>query len=163
MKDIQTCINIVKEQEALLRFESFDEQDALALGLAVVRVASAQYDKGVSVRIFYDGATVFSYHMKGASLGNDWWMDKKLNTSLRCGGISSLLALCEIQAGLRPEEEWQNKSGNYALSGGCFPIRLKDGTHVGYVMASALKSEEDHQLLCDAIASLLDIPIETVL
>ena len=92
--------------------------------------------------------------MDGTSTNNEWWMDKKLSTC-RMSGVSSIRTLVEVAEGLRPmEPEFENEN-DFALCGGCFPLRNADGKLLGYALCSGLAHECDHQLIVDALAELL--------
>lgn len=158
-------INIVKKQEELLRFEHFTRDDALGLGLKVVETAKGKYHHGVAVRIFAEGAVLFSHMMDEASLENELWMTRKFNTS-SISRVSSMRTFLEIHYGIREKEPWCDNSGdhgNYALCGGCIPIFDKNGNAHGFVMVSALPHEEDHQLIADSMAAYLDVEIPSIL
>ncbi len=158
----ESWIEIVSEQEKLLLFENLSNETLLQLGLKIIELALAKYKKGVSVRIIYHDAIVFSHMMEGCSLENDWWMTKKQNTCLKTG-LSSLLSFLKIEYGLLQRESWCDMEGNYALCGGCFPLRLTNGSIAGYALVSALPHELDHQLLADALAQLLHVDIPVLL
>lgn len=158
-------IDIVKIQEEQLRFQKFDREDALNLGLKIVEVAKTKYCAGVSVRIFAEGAILFSHLMSGASLENELWMTRKFNTSCLTG-TSSMRTFLEIHYGFREREAWCDNSGehgNYALCGGCIPIFDIQGVAKGFVMVSALSHEEDHQLIADAMAEYLEKDVPSIL
>ncbi len=155
-------LELVAKQEELLVFDKFDREDMLALGLKIIELAKTKYGHGVAVRIFAEGATTFYHMMDGSSLENDWWMNKKLNGCL-ITGVSSIRATLEREYGIRKTEEWMKNEGNYALCGGCIPVRLKSGDIAGYAMVSALPHETDHQLVADAMAEFLGVQIPSIL
>ncbi|MGI6005600.1 MAG: heme-binding protein [Christensenellales bacterium] len=157
----EKAVGIARRQEELLVYDKFDHEDALALGLKVAALAGKNYGATVSVRVDIEEFTVFYYRMQGRHLGNDWWMAKKLNGS-RKTGRSSFANYLELR-GKQEEYPWIEQVGNYALCGGCFPIRLKGGVLAGFVMCSGLKHEMDHQLLVDALSEVLGVPAPTVL
>lgn len=158
----ESWIEIVSTQEKLLTFEYISNATLLQLGLKIIELALAKYKKGVSIRIIYNDMIVFSHMMEGCSLENEWWMTKKWNTCLRTG-LSSLLSFLKIEYGLLQRGPWCDLEGNYALCGGGFPLRLTNGSIVGYVLVSALPHELDHQLLADALAEVLHVEIPALL
>lgn len=154
-------LKIVRKQEDLLAFDEFDREDVLALAERIIDLARNHYGH-VSVRIVYDNITTFYYLMEGTTLNNDWWMAKKLNVCMKTG-LSSLRSALEFAYGGREAPpKWAEEEGNYALVGGCFPIRLKDGEIKGYAMVSALEHQMDHQLIADAMAGMLGVKIPSV-
>ena len=70
-------------------------------------------------------------------------------------GVSSIRTLVEVAEGLRPmEPEFENEN-DFALCGGCFPLRNAAGRLLGYALCSGLPHQCDHQLIADALAELL--------
>ena len=145
---------IVRQQEETLRYGEFSRAMALELGLKIRELAAEQYHGAAAIRILEDGMVVFAFKMAGTSGENDWWMDRKLAVS-RMTGVSSILTLVEVAEGLRPmEPEFENEN-DFALCGGCFPLRNGSGKLLGYALCSGLAHECDHQLIADALAELL--------
>ena len=149
--------DMLRKQDELLHLDAFSNADALKIGLHAVDVAH-EFGQGFSIRVIANGAVVFSHHMDGTSLFNDWWMDKKLNTS-RATGLSSLRFFAEVESGMRPRPEWLNMEGNYCIDGGCVPMRMKDGSVFGYVIASGASHELDHEVATQAIARFLGVSV----
>ena len=153
-------LDVLKEQEARLRFEKFSNADALEIGLKAVE-AAREFGVGFSIRIIANGAVVFSHHMDGTSLFNEWWMDKKLN-ACRITGMSSLRFFAEVEGGVQPRPAWLDMEGNYCIDGGCVPMRMKDGTIFGYIIASGASHELDHEVATRGLARFLGIQVPSV-
>ena len=149
-------LDAVRTQEELLRADSFSADDALRLGLQMVRLARDVYREPIAIRIILGGHTAFSYLMDGTDSNNEWWMDKKLNTA-RMSGMSSLRTLMEVAEGNIPCEKEYEIENDYALCGGCFPLRSTNGRLLGYVESSGMAHQRDHQLIADALSELLGI------
>ena len=94
--------------------------------------------------------------MDTTTLNNEWWMDKKLNTC-RATGVSSILSLVEVAEGARPMEPEFEEENDYALCGGCFPIRNAAGKLLGYTLCSGMPHWMDHQLMMDALCEYLKV------
>lgn len=153
---------ILAEHEDKLRTESMNSDQALQLGVTMVRIAKEKYEKPAAMRVILGGHTVFSFHMDGTSMNNDWWMDKKLNTC-RSTGVSSIRSLVEVAEGMRAlEPEFENE-GDYALCGGCFPLRNAAGKLLGWVLASGLPHECDHQLIADSLSEYLGVQVGSII
>ena len=135
---------------------------ALALGMIMIRLNKEKYPKPAAMRVILGGHTVFSFHMDGTSMNNDWWMDKKLNTS-RVTGVSSIRSLVEVAEGLRPLEPEFEEEGDYALCGGCFPLRNAAGKLLGWVLSSGMPHECDHQLIADSLAEYLNVQVGSII
>ena len=149
-------LDILRKQEEVLRFERFTAEDALALGLIMARLAKEKYRQAAAFRIIVGGHIAFSYLMDGTTSNNDWWMDKKLNTC-RMTGVSSIRSLVEVAEGLRPMEPEFENVNNFALCGGCFPIRNAAGKLLGYTLCSGMPHWMDHQLMMDALCEYLKV------
>lgn len=151
-------VEALRQQEDILRYETFGREDALALGMKIAELAREKYHGSAAIRILEDGMTVFAYKMSGSSPENDWWAKKKLAVS-RQTGTSSLLAYVEAEVGLR-KAFWLDRPDNYAACGGCFPVKMKAGPNWACVLVSGLEHYEDHQVIADAMAWQLgkDIP-----
>lgn len=100
--------------------------------------------------------------MEGTNRNNEWWMDKKLNTC-RLTGVSSIRALVEVAEGLRPMEPEFENDQNFALCGGCFPLRTPAGKCFGYALSSGMAHQRDHQLIVDALSGLLGVEAPSLL
>ena len=153
---------ILKQQEEILRVEKMSAEDALALGVIMSGLAKEKYQKPIAIRIILGGHVGFSFLMDGTSMNNEWWMDKKLNTC-RATGASSIRSLVELAEGIRPMESEFENEGDYALCGGCFPLRNAAGKLLGYVLASGMPHECDHQLIVDALAEFLNVSVPSIL
>lgn len=154
-------LEIVQQQEQALRFERFSREDALSIGLEIIRLAKEVYHKSAAVYVVEDDVLIFSYKMPRTSLENDWWMRKKLNVSKRTG-VSSLLSLLEARAGLRPAVWESGDEGSFAACGGCFPVHRTEGVDNAYILVSGMAHEEDHQIMVDAISRHLGVAVGTI-
>ena len=141
-------------QEEILCMEKITADDAYALGGVLIRTAKEKYQKPAAFRIISGGQVVFSFLMDGTSNNNNWWMDKKFNTCLMTG-VSSIRSLVEVAEGLRPMEPEFENEGSFALCGGCFPVHNAAGKIIGWVLASGLPHECDHQLIIDSMNEFL--------
>lgn len=147
-------LETLRAHEEILRVEQMTAEDCLKLGLIMNRLAKEVYKHPAAFRIITGGQTTFAFLMDGTSTNNEWWMNKKLNTC-RMTSVSSIRSLVEVAEGLRPMEPEFEKEDDFALCGGCFPLRNAAGKLLGYALCSGLAHECDHQLIVDALAELL--------
>ena len=90
-------LEIIRQQDEALRFpRPITNAEALAIGLSAIEQASA-FGYPSAVRVIANGAIVFSHHMDGVGLENDWWMNKKLNTKQSMRFITILLLISDIK------------------------------------------------------------------
>ena len=158
----ESWLEILRDQEAKLRMESLNADEAMKIGMIMYRLAKEKYLKPISIRIITGGQTTFSFLMEGTSTNNEWWMDKKLSTS-RLSGVSSILTLVEVAMGLRAMEPEYEKENDFALCGGCFPIKNAAGKVIGYAQSSGMPHECDHQLIADALAEYLGVEVGSII
>lgn len=157
----ESWLEILRDQEQKLRVEALGADDALRLGMIMYRLAKEKYQKPISIRIIIGGQTTFSFLMEGTDTFNEWWMDKKLHTS-RISGVSSIQTLVEVAMGLRAMEPEYENENDFALCGGCFPLKNAAGKLIGYAQSSGMPHECDHQLIADALSEFLGVEIASI-
>ena len=159
--DFETMRDTCARQEALLRFDSFDEQTVWALGSAMVEELKRR-ELNVCVAIWsLTGYVLFQYASAGTTLNNQNWMTRKYNSvclmersSLASKAIAALSGEGVEQCGLDPRE--------YVFCGGGFPIRLKTGELVAVALASGLPDVLDHGFLVDCLSAHLGVEAPAV-
>ena len=106
-------------EETLLRFDSFSNEDALALGLKVVELAKER-GAAVAVDITVNGTELFHYAMPGTNARNAMWIRRKENM-VQVSQISSLRAGQYLQCeGKDLWKDWRLSDADYAAIGGGF-------------------------------------------
>ena len=153
-------LEILKEQEEKLRFDTFTREDALDIGLRIIRLAKEKYHDNATVCIMEDDTVVFAYKMPGTNMENDWWMRRKRNVS-KATGVSSIRAYVEMELGLR-EATWHGREGDFATCGGCMPVLMRQGEVFAYIMVSGLEHNVDHQIIADAVAEHMNVTIGSI-
>lgn len=152
-------MSAVKQQEALLRFDHFTEDDAWKLGVFLAeRVHSQGLEMAICIRKL-SGHILFQHCTKGTTLSNQQWMNRKFNTVVLTEG-ASLRAWANLMDRNQTPEDQGVSPLDYAYCGGGFPIRLKSGELVGVAIVSNLPHREDHRFIASALADYLgkDIP-----
>ena len=151
-KIIETCL----EQEKLLRFDHFSNQDALDLGCFIAhRAAQAGFAMAVSIRKL-NGNIIFQHCSDGTTMNNENWIRRKFNTVCLTEG-------CSLRAWASSIVKNQDLTAqgldakDYALCGGGFPIRLKTGEMAAVLIVSNLPHLEDHAFLIDALCDYLGV------
>jgi uncharacterized protein (UPF0303 family) len=115
--------------------------------LATRRDLSVAWDVSRGDQIVAHGAT------DGTNAGNDLWIARKIRL-VRLTNSSSLRVRLEAQASGRNPADWLEPY-QYAVAGGCFPIRVAGGAIVGTATVSGLPDVEDHALVVEAITAYL--------
>ena len=89
----EALLKELTELENTVRFDSFDFNDAYALGSAL-RAAGEKAPKPIAVRIVLDGMILYQSFLPGTDATNNNWMDKKQRT-VQLTGTTSLRAAVE--------------------------------------------------------------------
>ena len=160
MRMDKAWLDIIKGQEEQLLFETFDRDDALQIGLAIINLARQKYKGDVAISIIEDNLEVFSHKMAATSAENEVWIFKKLNMC-KATGVSSLRAGLEIESGLRKEPR-QGRDDVYVGCGGGLPVKMKKGGTFAYIIVSGLEHYDDHQIIVDAVAGYLKIEVTAI-
>ncbi len=149
-------IEEIKKQEELLQFKKFDNEVAYEIGNIIFEKAKER-KLPVAISISRCSQILFYVSLTGATLNNELWLKRKVNTAYHFQCSSMILeikqsertqSMCE-RHGLPPEE--------YAPAGGAFPVILKGAGMVGVIGVSGLPSEDDHALIIESIEEHLKI------
>jgi uncharacterized protein (UPF0303 family) len=148
---------ILDEQERLLRFTAFDTETAWRLGnlLRDALLARGASDSGGSVEIEAFGHLYFACATPGAKPNQPDWIRRKRNTVHRLGRSSYAVGRELERDGQTLEQRHGLAESDFAAHGGAFPIRLEDGAMIGTVVLSGRPQREDHNMVVDALATLL--------
>lgn len=152
----QDDIDTIKRQEAALVFPGFLEQDALAIGLSIVRNLEAR-GKGGLIDISLWDRQVFCHSMAGANADNVEWVRRKINVVRRFHTSSYRKGLEMARDGRSFGPASGTSDADYAAAGGGFPIRLANGPIIGCITVSGLPQREDHAEVVAAVASYLGL------
>lgn len=146
-------------QEARLQFRSFDAHTAWTLG-SRLRALAEQRHTAITIEIQVGGNTLFLCAMPGTTPDNLDWARRKKNVVMRFQRSSYAVGL-QLQkdrttltelAGLAVRE--------YAPHGGCFPILLRGTGCIGTIAASGLPQRDDHELIVEVLAEMLEERLE---
>ena len=146
-------IEKVAEQEQLLVFESFDETTAWQLG-SVLRAKAQAAGQSVAIDIRLGDDCLFFTAMKGTTPENADWARRKRNLVNQLQRSSYALGLSRKNGEAVPADD-----ADHAAHGGCFPIRVAGIGFIGTATVSGLPQREDHILVVEGIAELLQIDL----
>ncbi|SNT00056.1 Uncharacterized protein, UPF0303 family [Granulicella rosea] len=158
---LETDIERMKMQELRLRFERFSAEQAWELG-SRLRDAAVALNAGMAFEIQVAGLTLFAAVTDGATTGMQDWIRRKRNTVMRFGKSSYAVGRELDLAGTTLEARQGLALADYATHGGGFPIRLRGTGLIGSVVASGLPQRDDHNLVVEALASMLNVPRKDV-
>lgn len=147
-------IQTVTEQEQQLQFDSFSNQTALALGAALVKLATTR-NNSVTIDITRNRQQLFHAAMPGTAIDNDAWLQRKINTVYQFGTSSLKCQLEMEQKNQSFEDATLLDHHQFAAAGGAFPVTIKGTGVIGTIAVSGLESKQDHQLIIDCLQEFL--------
>ena len=151
----------IRIQEDRLRFPSFTPETAWELGTRMRQLA-VDLKAPMALEIQMGEHLLFFCAMAGTTPSNADWIRRKRNTVLRFHRSSYAMGL-SLEA---EKSTLQEKLGlplrDYSTHGGCFPLLLAGAGCVGSITASGLPQRQDHNLVVEAIAAQLIIPLPEV-
>jgi uncharacterized protein (UPF0303 family) len=152
--ELESMIAEIEAQEAELRFPSFSNTQAIALGAAIAEKARSR-GLAVTVDIRRVGQQIFHCALDGTNADNDQWALRKGRVALRFGHSSFLIGLRLKLAGLGIEEKYCVSPLEYSAHGGAFPVVVEGTGLVGSVTVSGLPQEADHALVVECVREFL--------
>jgi len=148
-------LNDLLAQESQLQFVFFNNQIAWALGCKLKQLAEKR-EAQVTIEVYAFNQCLFNYAMPGTQPDNQHWIKRKRQTVLRFGHSSYYIGQYNTAKDRVFEQQEHIDPELYCAHGGAFPIIIKNSGVVGAVTVSGLPQEQDHQLLVDALAELVD-------
>jgi len=140
------------EQRELV-FGSFDAADAWRLGCLITERALEE-TLAVVIDIRRPGLVLFRTALAGTTADNEYWVSGKSAAVLRLESSSALLAAKFAEHGIDPTSGWLPAS-QYTVAGGSVPVRVAGVGVVAAVTVSGLSSDDDHQIVVDAMRTYL--------
>ena len=151
--DFPTVAELAAEEQDL-QFRSFTNDDAWALGSALV-AAARERGAPVVVDVTRNGHQLFRAALTGSSPDNDSWIARKERVVHRFGHSSLYVRQASIERGTTFEEEFALDPAQYAAHGGAVPVVVRGVGPVGVVAVSGLPQVEDHRLVVAAVRAHL--------
>jgi uncharacterized protein (UPF0303 family) len=137
-------------EEEELQLASFTNDDAWALGSALVAAAREQRAP-VAVEISRNHHRLFSVALTGATPDNASWIERKTRVVERFGHSSLYVGQAARERGTTFEDQFGLDPQLYAAHGGAFPILIRDVGPVGVVVVSGLPQVDDHRMVVAAL------------
>jgi len=140
----------VEAEERELVLDTFDDQDALDLGLALVEKARAR-SLPAAIDIERCGQRLFHSALPGSAPDNAAWIERKkrlVNCTFRSSFATGLRL--RIQQRTLAESMYLDER-EYAAHGGCVPLVVQRVGFVGTVTVSGLPQRDDHDLVVEAL------------
>lgn len=141
------------ERDEVLDVESFDNDDAVDLGLAALEVIDER-ELNLAVRIVLRGDIVFQAKLGSSGPGNDPWLAGKHAVVMKYGE-SSLLVRRRHEAAGTPFAELPGIDHDaFKAHGGSVPIKV-NGETVGSLTTSGEPDVVDHATSAEAVRRYL--------
>jgi uncharacterized protein (UPF0303 family) len=154
MADAFPALAELLAEEDELQFPSFTNDDAWALGSALVTTARGR-GLPVAVSIVRNGHRLFLAALTGATPDNEQWIRRKERVVRRFGHSSLAVRQASVERGTTFEEEFGLDPQRYAAHGGCVPVLVRSVGPVGTVTVSGLPQVEDHRMVVAALRAHL--------
>lgn len=150
----------VAKQERALELAHFDEQMAWEIG---TRIRALAEERGLAIVIDVRrlGQPLFYTALKGTTPDNVEWVRRKSNVVARFHRSSYGVGLT-----MREKKSSLAERGlpfaDFAEHGGSFPLTVKGAGIVGSVTVSGLPQRGDHELVVEALCSLLGVDYQAL-
>ncbi len=141
-------------QEDELQLDRFDNNDAWALGLALVEEARRR-ELSVVIDINRSGQQLFHAARPGTAADNDTWIARKARVVTRFGHSSLYMGQLCRDAGTTLADKFEVSAEQYAAHGGAFPLIIRNVGPVGVVTASGLPQVQDHRLVTRVLGEFI--------
>lgn len=152
---LQSLIERLENEVSALHLNSFNQADALGLGLLLVDLAKER-NLPVAIDIRRHEHVLLHVSLPGATADNDIRIQRKSRTTERYAEPSLLVGLKGRIGGGRLEDNGWFDETRYASHGGAFPIFVKNTGQVATVTVSGLPQKADHDLVVEALTSFLN-------
>jgi uncharacterized protein (UPF0303 family) len=145
----------IEAEEKALVFETFTNDDAIALGLALLEKGRAR-GLPIAVDVERAGHRLFHAALPGASPDNFSWIERKKRLVNRVQKSSYAVGLKLRASGKSLAESMYLDEKEYAPHGGCVPVVVARVGFVGTVTVSGLPQQEDHALAVEAMREAIE-------
>ena len=148
------CLEVLREQERVLRYDEFGAREALVLGSVAAGLAP-EYAEGYVVTITReaDEEVCFQWLADGKGARNLMFAAGKRAAALRSGHASPWRQLEAVAAGQSLDEVWA-EAPQVVCSCGAFPIRIGNDW-VATIAVSGLHEGLDHEVILRSLEQVL--------
>ena len=140
------------KQEENFSFSSFDNDDAIALGQEMLKIATSQ-KAPVIVQVRIGQQIIFHAALTGTTTENDWWINRKARVVEKFNHSSIYVRVSFEEKNQTFEEHSGLDNELYAAHGGGFPIIVAGQGVVGVALVSGLPQVEDHKMIIQGLTN----------
>lgn len=156
LSDVPPTLDELARHEAELQLDRFDNDDAWALGVALVEEARRR-GTPVAIDITRGGQQLFHAALPGTAPDNDAWIARKRAVVTRFGHSSLYMGQLCRDAGTTLAEKYGLPVEQYAAHGGAFPLIVRDVGPIGVVTVSGLPQVQDHRFVVAVLRDFLSL------
>lgn len=153
--NIDKDIERIALQEQELQFDSFNLETGWKLG-SLLRDMAAERNLGVVIDVTLSSMPVFYAALEGSTPDNPNWVRRKRNCVFRFFKSSYAIGLSLAKQDSTLQAKFGLPDAEFAPHGGSFPIVVKGTGCIGAVTVSGLPQREDHNMVVEALATILD-------
>lgn len=153
---IESDIALISRQEEALRFTSFSETDAWALG-SLMRSTAEERKLPLVIDIRIGTRPLFYTALPGTTPENPDWVRRKVNTVYRFHKSSYRVGREYALRGSVFDASRGLNLMDYAPQGGGFPIHVLGTGVVGAVTVSGIPQRDDHGFVAGMLSSYLKV------
>jgi uncharacterized protein (UPF0303 family) len=150
----EPTLDELRGQEARLVLPSLDENDAVAIGMSLLHVATER-DLPVTIEVRRSGRVVFRAARNGTNAHNDMYVAGKARVVERFGHSTLFERLRYEEAGTTFAEATSLPFPEYAPHGGAFPLIVAGTGPVGVAIVSGLPQLDDHALVVECLTAVV--------
>ena len=140
------------KQEENFSFSSFTNEDAIALGQEMLKIATSQ-KAPVIVQVRIGQQIIFHTALTGTTTENDWWINRKARVVEKFNHSSIYVRVSFEEKNQTFEEHSGLDNELYAAHGGGFPIIVAGQGVVGVALVSGLPQVEDHKMIIQGLTN----------
>jgi uncharacterized protein (UPF0303 family) len=140
------------KQEENFSFSSFTNDDAIALGQEMLKIATSQ-KAPVIVQVRIGQQIIFHAALTGTTTENDWWINRKARVVEKFNHSSMYVRVSFEEKNQTFEEHSGLDNELYAAHGGGFPIIVAGQGVVGVALVSGLPQVEDHKMIIQGLTN----------
>lgn len=140
------------KQEEGFSFSSFTNEDAIALGQEMLKIATSQ-KAPVIVQVRIGQQIIFHAALTGTTTKNDWWINRKARVVEKFNHSSMYVRVSFEEKNQTFEEHSGLDNELYAAHGGGFPIIVTGQGVVGVALVSGLPQVEDHKMIIQGLTN----------
>ena len=133
-------------EEIKYEFTHFNADTAYEIGKYCVEYSKI-HNLSICIDIYAYSKQLFHYSSDACTRNNDDFLMKKRNAVLYFGHSTKFLSIKNKNDASVLQTKYGLELGEYCITMGGFPIKIKDSGIVGAICISGLNPEEDHELI----------------